>query len=88
MRIVIVGDGKMGRSVAGLAEAGGHTIHAMIGATENAGGRALTAERLKGADVAVEFTQHTAEEMFRNGSWGQVWSAAESLNGQSTPTSR
>jgi 4-hydroxy-tetrahydrodipicolinate reductase len=60
MHIVIVGDGKMGRSVAGLAESRGHTIHAMIGATENAGGRALTAERLKGADVAVEFTQPDA----------------------------
>jgi 4-hydroxy-tetrahydrodipicolinate reductase len=60
MRIVIVGDGKMGRSVASLAEARGHAIHAVIGATENAGGRALTAERLKGADVAVEFTQPDA----------------------------
>ena len=60
MRIVIVGDGKMGRAVAGLAEARGHTIHAMIGGTENAGGRALTPERLKGADVAVEFTQPDA----------------------------
>jgi 4-hydroxy-tetrahydrodipicolinate reductase len=60
MRIVIVGDGKMGRAVAGLAEARGHTIHAMIGGSENAGGRALTAERLTGADVAVEFTQPDA----------------------------
>jgi 4-hydroxy-tetrahydrodipicolinate reductase len=60
MRIVIVGDGKMGRSVASLAESRGHTIHAMIGSTENVGGRALTAERLKGADVAVEFTQPDA----------------------------
>ncbi len=42
MKIVIVGNGKMGRAVAALAEARGHSIHAMIGAEENAGGRALT----------------------------------------------
>ena len=60
MRIVIVGDGKMGRSVAGLAAASGHTIHAVISGAENAGGRALTADRLAGADVAVEFTQPDA----------------------------
>ena len=57
MRIVIVGDGKMGRAVAGIAESRGHSIHAIIGSTENTGARALTAERLAGADVAVEFTQ-------------------------------
>ena len=60
MRIVIVGDGKMGRSVASLAETRGHAIHAMIGGSENAGARALTSERLKGADVAVEFTKPDA----------------------------
>jgi 4-hydroxy-tetrahydrodipicolinate reductase len=57
MRIVIVGDGKMGRAVAALALTRGHTLHAVIGGAENAGGRALTAERLAGAEVAVEFTQ-------------------------------
>jgi 4-hydroxy-tetrahydrodipicolinate reductase len=60
MRIVIVGDGKMGRAVASLAEARGHVIHTLIGGGENAGGRALTAERLKGAEVAVEFTRPDA----------------------------
>jgi 4-hydroxy-tetrahydrodipicolinate reductase len=60
MRIVIVGHGKMGRAVAAMAEARGHVIQAAIGATENAGGRALTAERLAGADVAVEFTRPDA----------------------------
>ncbi len=60
MRIVIVGNGKMGRAVAAMAEANGHTIHAVIGGGENAGGRALTAERLAGADVAMEFTQPDA----------------------------
>ncbi|HET9039934.1 MAG TPA: dihydrodipicolinate reductase C-terminal domain-containing protein, partial [Gemmatimonadales bacterium] len=60
MRIVIIGDGKMGRAVASLAEARGHVIHALVGGGENASGRALTAERLKGADVAVEFTRPDA----------------------------
>ena len=60
MRIVIVGDGKMGRAVAGLAKARGHTIQAMIGRDENVGGHALTPENLEGADVAVEFTRPDA----------------------------
>ncbi len=60
MRVVIVGDGKMGKAVAALAEAKGHAIHGMIGAAENVGGRALTAERLRGVDVAVEFTRPEA----------------------------
>lgn len=60
MRIVVVGDGKMGHAVAGLAERRGHSILAMIGGEENASGRALTRERLAGADVAIEFTQPDA----------------------------
>lgn len=60
MKIVIVGNGKMGRAVAALAETKGHVIQAVVGAAENAGGRALTAERLRGADVAVEFTRPDA----------------------------
>ena len=60
MRIAIVGTGKMGQAIARLAEARGHTLHAMIGAEENPGGRALTRERLAGADVAMEFTQPDA----------------------------
>lgn len=60
MRIVIVGNGKMGRAVAAMAEAKGHVIHAVVNALENSGGAALTAERLRGADVAVEFTRPEA----------------------------
>jgi phenylpyruvate tautomerase PptA (4-oxalocrotonate tautomerase family) len=30
--------------------------------------------------VAVEFTQHAADEMYRNGSWGQTWTPAERQN--------
>jgi len=46
----------MGRAVAALAEAKGHVIHTVIEAAENTDGAALTAARLRGADVAVEFT--------------------------------
>lgn len=60
MRILIVGAGKMGHAVAALAAARGHTIHALVGGEENAGGRALTRERVEGADVAIEFTQPDA----------------------------
>ena len=27
--------------------------------------------------VAVEFTQHPGDEMYRNGSWGQTWTPSE-----------
>jgi 4-hydroxy-tetrahydrodipicolinate reductase len=60
VRIVIVGNGRMGQAVATLAQRRGHTIHAVVESPENAGGRALTAERLAGADVAVEFTRPDA----------------------------
>jgi 4-hydroxy-tetrahydrodipicolinate reductase len=60
MRLVIVGNGKMGRAIAALATTRGYSIHAMIGAAENAGGSALTRERLAGADVAIEFTRPDA----------------------------
>jgi 4-hydroxy-tetrahydrodipicolinate reductase len=60
MQIAIVGNGKMGRAVAALAQAKGHTIHSVIAAAENASGSALTADRLTGADVAVEFTRPDA----------------------------
>ena len=60
MRIAIIGNGKMGKAIAALAEARGHTIHTVISRVENAGGRALTRERLAGTDVAVEFTRPDA----------------------------
>jgi 4-hydroxy-tetrahydrodipicolinate reductase len=59
MQIAIVGNGKMGRAVAALAEERGHGVR-VIGRQENAGGAALTRERLAGVDVAVEFTQPDA----------------------------
>jgi 4-hydroxy-tetrahydrodipicolinate reductase len=60
MRLVIVGNGKMGRAVAELAEERGHVVHAMIGRAENPDGAALSPSRLQGVDVAVEFTRPDA----------------------------
>jgi 4-hydroxy-tetrahydrodipicolinate reductase len=60
MKIAIIGNGKMGRAVAALAETRGHSIQTVINRVENAGGRALTGERLKGAEIAIEFTRPDA----------------------------
>lgn len=57
MRIAIIGNGKMGKAVAARATECGHTIHTIVNGLENVGAKALTADRLTGADVAVEFTQ-------------------------------
>ena len=50
----------MGKAVAALAAERGHTIHTVVTRLENPGGKALTAERLTGADVALEFTRPDA----------------------------
>ena len=60
MRIAIVGNGRMGKAVAALASQRGHTIHTVVGSSENVSGRALTRERLAGTDVAIEFTRPEA----------------------------
>src|ERR1051325_2459186 len=59
MRILIVGNGKMGTAVAALAAARGHAT-TIVGREENAGGRALTARRVQDHDVAVEFPRPDA----------------------------
>lgn len=60
LRLAIIGNGKMGKAVATLAQQRGHVIHTIINRLENPAGRALTHERLRGADVAVEFTRPDA----------------------------
>jgi 4-hydroxy-tetrahydrodipicolinate reductase len=50
----------MGQTLAALAEERGHSIHTVIQSSDNPAGRALTRERLAGADVAVEFTRPDA----------------------------
>ena len=59
MRLLIVGDGKMGRAVASLAAGRGHES-TIVRREENAEGQALTAERTRGYDVAIEFTRPDA----------------------------
>jgi 4-hydroxy-tetrahydrodipicolinate reductase len=56
VKIGIIGDGRMGRAVAALADERGHQVVAMLG-LENVAGSGITAGRLQGADVAVEFTE-------------------------------
>ncbi len=46
----------MGRSVQAALDMRGHTVAAMVGSHENAGGAALVPARLTGVDVAFEFT--------------------------------
>jgi 4-hydroxy-tetrahydrodipicolinate reductase len=60
MRIVVVGNGRMGRAVAALAEERGHTVHAVLGREWNQGGNGIRTERLGGVDVALEFTRPEA----------------------------
>jgi 4-hydroxy-tetrahydrodipicolinate reductase len=50
----------MGQAVAELAKERGHSIHTVIDSSDNADGRALTRDRLEGADVAIEFTRPDA----------------------------
>ena len=60
MRIAIVGNGRMGKAVVALATERGHIIHTVVDSSDNVAGRALTRDRLRGADVAVEFTRPDA----------------------------
>jgi 4-hydroxy-tetrahydrodipicolinate reductase len=60
MRIAIVGNGRMGKAVAALAQAHGHRIQTEVDSGENLGGQALTLERQAGVDVAFEFTRPDA----------------------------
>ena len=55
-RLAIIGDGKMGRTVAQLAPERGWHVVAHLGADENANGRGISRSSLDGAEVAVEFT--------------------------------
>ncbi len=57
MRIAIIGTGRMGRAVAEVARERGHDIVTTIGGVDNQEGVAITADRLAGAEVAVEFTR-------------------------------
>lgn len=55
--LAIIGYGKMGRMLERLAPEYGFDVRLKLGGQENSGGRALTAEALRGVDVAVEFSR-------------------------------
>ena len=60
MKIALIGDGKMGRAIAPLAIARGHTITATLRGKDNANGNGITREALGSPDVAIEFTEPAA----------------------------
>lgn len=60
MKILIIGDGKMGQAIAPLAAARGHTVTAMLGMADNPGGTGIDPGRLGHPDMAIEFTEPEA----------------------------
>jgi len=56
MRLALVGYGRMGRTIAALAGARGHQVVLVVDEAENPAGQALVPERLRGVEVALEFT--------------------------------
>jgi len=60
MRLLIVGDGKMGRAIERLAHEAGHEVVGVLGATDNAEGGAIRALPGGWVDVAIEFTEPDA----------------------------
>ena len=59
MRLLVVGNGRMGRLVVEHAPAYGFEVAAVLDRAANEGGAGATAERCRGVDVAVDFS--TAE---------------------------
>jgi 4-hydroxy-tetrahydrodipicolinate reductase len=59
-KLAIIGDGQMGHAVEQLARSGGWDVVAMIGMAGNENGKGITSESLKGAHVAIEFTEPSA----------------------------
>jgi 4-hydroxy-tetrahydrodipicolinate reductase len=57
MRLALIGDGRMNRTIAQLAGERGHVIQTVVTGSENREVAALTPERLQGVDVAIEFTR-------------------------------
>lgn len=55
--IAVIGDGKMGRTVAQLIQERGWTVCAMLDAEHNKSGKGITKRALGDPDVAIEFTE-------------------------------
>ncbi|MGH7545556.1 MAG: 4-hydroxy-tetrahydrodipicolinate reductase [Gemmatimonadota bacterium] len=56
MRIAVVGNGRMGRAIAERAREAGDEIACILDSKTNPGGSGITAETMRGAEVAFEFT--------------------------------
>lgn len=61
--IAVIGDGKMGRTVAQLIQERGWTVCAMLDAEHNKSGKGITKRALGDPDVAIEFTEPDAAVM-------------------------
>ena len=59
-QIAIIGDGKMGRTVAQLVQERGWSVCAMLDSEHNINGRGITKRALGDPDVAIEFTKPDA----------------------------
>lgn len=57
IKLAVIGDGQMGTAVSELARAKGWDVVAMIGMNGNEGGKGITTQSLRGAQVAIEFTE-------------------------------
>lgn len=59
-QLAIIGTGRMGQAVAALAPEMGWNVGVALDARSNANGQGITRETLRGADVAIEFTEPEA----------------------------
>ena len=64
MKIALIGHGAMGRLIERLAEEKKHTISAIVDESSSSSSAAEIAGRLRGSDVAIDFT--TADAVRRN----------------------
>ena len=60
MRIALLGYGKMGRLVEGIALREGWEVDPKLDIQDNAQGRGITPESMEGVDVAIDFSQPEA----------------------------
>lgn len=60
MKLALLGYGRMGRAVHGVATERGHEVTAILDVAENPGGAGVTKEALAGATVAIDFSAASA----------------------------
>ena len=59
-QIAVIGDGKMGRTIAQMVQERGWTVCAMLDSAHNQKGKGITRRALGDPDVAIEFTKPDA----------------------------